>query len=270
MMFFRKRRPPYILLFFVLVVVLLMTFQSRMGLTRQPLFGLLSPAFSLINAAYDGVVDLWNDYLALVGTEAENRRLVLEVQKLRQENVRAAVYRRENRRLRSLLEMRDRAARPMLAAEVTSRSPVGSVAALTINRGTADGLRADLPVMAADGLVGRVFAVTPWSAKVLLITDPKSAVSVRFEDSREQAILDGSGSSCSLKYVHKDAEVLEGYIVVTAGLDGIFPPGLPVGTVSRVQKLDYGIFQEADLEPFVAFRRLEEVMVLLPEPEASP
>jgi len=259
---FRKKRPPLILLAFVLAIVALMTLESRAGLRRQPLFGLFSPVFSALHAVSDGVSGLWEDYLALVGTEEENRRLRLENERLRRKNARVVELEGENRRLRTMLGLRERMDPRAVVAEVTARSPVSSLAALTINRGRRDGVLPDLPVVGTEGLIGRVFAVSPGSAKVLLITDPKSAVAVRFQDTREEAILDGAGGLCALRYVHKDAPVSPGDVVVTSGLDGIYPPGLRVGVVTTVRKLDYGIFQEVEMLPYEAFDRIEYVLVL--------
>lgn len=258
----KKRRPPLLLLAFVIIVVLLMTFQSRLGIRNTAAFALFSPIFSAFNAVSDGIRGIWTDYLNLVDTEEENRQLKLRIQKIEIERNRFHEIRAENLRLRGLLELKNPPSYSMVAAEVIARSPVDGSHTLTIDKGTRDGVEVNMPVMGAKGLIGRIYAVSSWSSKALLITDPRSSVAVRFQDSREEAIMDGADKICTLKYVHKDAPVNVGERVVTSGLDDLYPRGMPVGSVMNVQKLDHGIFQNVELTPFEDFHHMEEVFVI--------
>lgn len=259
----KKRRPPLLLLGFVIAVVLLMTFQSRLGIRNTSAFAIFAPLFSAFNAVSDGISGLWTDYLDLVDTEEKNRQLMLRLQKLELERSHLQEVRAENLRLRGLLELKTPPHYSMVAAEVIARSPVEGSNTITIDKGTRDGMEVNMPVLGTKGLIGRIFAVSAWSSKVLLITDPKSSVAVRFQDTREEAMMDGSDNICTLKYVHKDAPVKAGEAVVTSGLDGLYPKGMLVGSVRNVEKLDYGIFQNVDLIPFEDFRHMEEVFVML-------
>jgi len=259
----KKRRPPLLLPAFVIIVVLLMTFQSRLGIRNTAAFALFSPVFSAFNAVSDGIKGIWTDYLNLVDTEEENRQLKLRIQKLELERNRIHEIRAENLRLRGLLELKVPPSYSMVAAEVIARSPVDGSHTLTIDKGTRDGVDVNRPVMGTRGLIGRIYAVSSASSKVLLITDPRSSVAIRFQDSREEAIMDGADKLCTLKYVHKDAPIKVGERVVTSGLDDLYPKGMPVGSVLNVEKLEHGIFQNVDLTPFEDFHHMEEVFIVL-------
>jgi rod shape-determining protein MreC len=121
----------------------------------------------------------------------------------------------------------------------------------------------DMAVVTSDGVVGRVIEVSLHTAKVLLITDPNSAMDVIVQRSRTQGIMEGKVEEvCVLKYVQKNEDVQVGDKVITSGLGGIFPKGLMTGTVTRVERKRPGIFQYIEVTPSVDFSRLEEVLIL--------
>jgi rod shape-determining protein MreC len=121
-----------------------------------------------------------------------------------------------------------------------------------------------MAVVGASGVVGRVYAVASGASKALLVTDVKSSVAVRLARSREQVLMDGTGGSvCTLRFVHRDTSVEAGEMVVTSGLDGVFPDGIPVGKVKAVRQLETGIFQEVDVELTEPLGRVEDVLIVL-------
>jgi len=259
-----ERRNRLLLIGFLFAVVLGMTFQVRSGVWTHPAFGVFSPLFGAVNFVTDGIRATWQDYLHVVGAETENRRLRLRIEKFDMERNRFREVLSENERLRVLLDLKERTPCASLAAEVIGGSPEDWSRTLLINRGSRHGLRMNMPVLGARGLVGRVFAVAPGSAKVMLITDVKSSVAVRFQRTREDAIMDGAGGPvCNLKYVHKDSPVSVGDAVITSGLDEVFPGGIPVGVVQSFRVMDYGIFQEVELAPAEGLNQVEEVLVVL-------
>jgi len=119
-----------------------------------------------------------------------------------------------------------------------------------------------LPVITAAGVVGKVEAVLPGTAKVYLLTDPGSTVAVMVQRNREEGLLEGKLVNCALKYVSYYADIQQGDLLVTSGLDGIYPKGLAVGTVVKVVKREAVAFQTVVVEPVVSFSRLEEALVL--------
>jgi rod shape-determining protein MreC len=120
-----------------------------------------------------------------------------------------------------------------------------------------------MAVVTSEGVVGRVIEVSLHTAKVLLITDPNSAMDVIVQRSRTQGIMEGKVEEvCVLKYVQKNEDVQVGDKVITSGLGGIFPKGLVTGTVTKVERKRPGIFQYIEVTPSVDFSRLEEVLIL--------
>ncbi len=258
-----RKKYPLILLALVIASLLLMTYQVRSKRLNHSAFAIFSPVFEAIDFVINGVQETWDDYLFLVGTEAENRELRLRIEKFDIEGNNFREILAENRRLQTLLDLKEAPSCSMTAAVVIAGDPNDWSHTITINKGSKDGMAVNMAVIGARGLAGRIYAVSPGSSKVLLITDFKSSVAVRFQTSREEAIMDGGGDSCNLKYVHKDTLVESGEGVITSGLDGIFPEGIFVGVVQKVKQLDYGIFQEVTLVPSEHLNSLEEALVIV-------
>ena len=121
----------------------------------------------------------------------------------------------------------------------------------------------DMPVLAANGLVGIVTEVTASAAKVLLITDPTLVVNVRVQRSRVEGQLRGSGPGLlRLDFVPLQAELAAGDQLVTSGVGGKFPPNLQAGTITSVRRRDYDVFQEADVQSAINFANLELVLII--------
>jgi rod shape-determining protein MreC len=135
---------------------------------------------------------------------------------------------------------------------------------LTVDRGSDDGVAPMMPVVVAEGVVGRVHAVAGHSADVLVLTDLNSSVAVRVERTRARANVRGMGKPdlCRLDYALRVEDVIEGDPLVTSGTDGVFPRGLPVGKVTQLDRRQHGLFLDARVVPAVDVTRLEEVLVL--------
>jgi rod shape-determining protein MreC len=130
-----------------------------------------------------------------------------------------------------------------------------------IDKGRQDGIVKDMPVITATGLAGKVFSVRKDFSDILLLTDTNFSVAVRLIGSRQEGVLSGSGGwRCILKYVPIEETVKEG--VITSGLDGIFPPGIPVGRVIKVQTEGVEFFQYIEVAPFQRPSTIEEVLVV--------
>jgi rod shape-determining protein MreC len=226
------------------------------------------PVERLVGGAVNGIAQAWDGYLALRHAHERARALSAEVNRFSMERIELARVRAENERLRGLLAF---APEPVVGPVVGARvmgvrlDPKG-MQLLTIDRGSEDGLSPMMPVMAAGGVVGRLHAVQPRSADVLLITDRNSAVAVRVDRSRARANVRGTGdpSTCRLDYALRSDDILEGDALVTAGTDGVFPRGLPVGKVQRLRKAGQGLYQRAEVAPGAEVSKVEEVLVLPP------
>jgi rod shape-determining protein MreC len=263
--FVEKNRKYLALLALFLFLFWLVTLQVKAGrfpVLERPVLAVSGFLERVLTWPYRTVRSLLSGYVLLVRTERENRRLQQEVDRLRLENQITNELLAENERLRDGFGFQKlNPPRPLLA-QVLGKYATPASSTFTINRGSADGLVKDLPVIAPDGVVGRVQAVSERSAKVMLITDPGSTIAVRVHRNREEGLLEGKLDRCALKYVSFFVDVQEGDVLVTSGLDGIFPKGLPVAVVTAVRKHEASSFQSVEARPAAHFSRLEEVLVL--------
>jgi rod shape-determining protein MreC len=209
----------------------------------------------------------WSDYINLVGVRKENRELRESIKILNTRLLESNEAFMANERLKRLLELKTTTRVPSLAASVIAEDGSPWFRTIAIDRGAVDGLREGLPVAAADGIVGQLVKVSSGSSRVLLITDTASSVAAVVQRSRARGVLKGTGGGrCSLEFAARDEDVKVGDIVMTSGIGGVFPKGLPLGEVTMVKKGEYGIFQTIEVRPAVSVSRLEEVLVLAPEP----
>jgi rod shape-determining protein MreC len=238
--------------------------KEQASLPERVLLTLFSPLTRVVTAADRLVGGIWSDYVDLVGVRAENRQLREAVKELNTREVGNREALLAAGRLRELLGLRQQLKAPSLAATIIGADATPWFATLLIDRGQQDGLREGMPVVAPDGVVGQVVKVADTTARVLLVTDPASAVAGVVQRTRARGVVKGKGRGyCSLEFSLSNEEVTVGDIVVTSGVGGLFPKGLPLGEVTMVRKGNYGIFQTVDIRPTVNLSRLEEVLVLL-------
>lgn len=218
-----------------------------------------------IGATGNGFVSvIWSDYLDLVNVRKENKELrqSIKILNTRQMENREALI--ANERLKRLLDLKTSLQTPALAASVIGEDGSPWFKTLVIDRGEADGLSEGMPVVAVNGVVGRLIKVAANSSRVLLLTDHASAVAAVVQRSRARGVVKGTGGGrCSLEFALRDEDVKVGDAVITSGIGGVFPKGLNVGEVTMVKKGTYGIFQTVEVRPTVNIARLEEVLVLL-------
>jgi rod shape-determining protein MreC len=187
----------------------------------------------------------------------ENRRLLNSIAGL-QETL------QENIRLRKLLDFQEKYKIQTVLARVIAKDVSTEFRALRINRGENSGIRRNMAVVTSEGLVGRVQNTTASTADIVTILDLLSAVEAIVERSRARGIVEGlSDSLAHLKFALRTDSIQVGDGLIASGLEGIFPRGVPVGTVSAVNKKDYGITQEVEVRPSVDFGKLEEVLVVV-------
>jgi rod shape-determining protein MreC len=206
-------------------------------------------------------------YRHLWHAQQENQELHVQLVAAQVQVQRLAEQAGETERLRNLLQFKNQLAFQTVAAEVIASSPGENSNAIFIDKGWDAGLASDLAVITPEGVVGKILAIYPHSAQVLLLTDPSSGVGVTLSQTRVQGILKGDGGNlCDVHYVMNEEPVGRGEAVVTSGLDQIYPKGLPVGTVAKVG--DGNIYKNIVLKPAVDLNRLEMVLVVL-KPSAS-
>lgn len=225
---------------------------------------MLRPVQQVIFAVHSRGANLWKGYIALTNVRAEDEALKEEIRRLRRENAMLQSKESENRRLAKLLDLKTRYEYPSLVAQIVGEDATGWYRTMFINRGSEDGVGAEMAVTVAQGIVGRVVKTTHDMSRVLLLTDPNLTVDCRVARTRDRGLLSGSlERGCVLRYINLKSGIAAGDEVVTSGLDGIFPRGLPVGKIESVRKGAQGLFLEAIVIPAVDFPEIEEVLVIL-------
>ena len=217
-----------------------------------------------------GVGNMWRSYVYLRGVRQENRELKEQIEKLRLEQVRLNDDAEQARRLQLLLGFKEQFISKTVAAQVIGSSGSEQSRAIYIDKGTDRGIDKDMPVITADGVVGKVLRVYGSTSQVLLINDQTSGVGVLLEKSRLQGVLRGTpAGEVVLEKVMSDEQVLPGEKVLTSGGDQIFPKGLPVGVVTKVSP-GPELFLNIRVRPAANLSTLEEVLVITQQEEKAP
>jgi len=207
-----------------------------------------------------------DEYLEILSTKEENKRLWAELEEARAQLHKSREALATNARLKKLLDFKDSSDLPLVTAAVIGKDPSMWFRSIMINVGTSSGVVKGSPVLNSEGIIGQVLTASPGYSKVLLAIAPSSAIDVLLQKSRVRGVLKGAGKlTYQLEYVLKTVDVEEGDVVVTAGYGGVFPTGLPVGTISKVIRKRRGMFHEIEVTPSVDYKTLENVFVLLPE-----
>ncbi len=266
-----KRYRELILVAVLLVVPLGVFFahakrpSERSRLDRAVVW-LATPVEKVIGWAVGTSIRGWNGYVALRGAHERARELSERVKVLEMERQQLASDRAEVDRLRKLLAFAESSReRHYVAARIVGiRLATVGMQLLTVDRGADDGVARMMPVVVAEGVVGRIHSVSGHSSEVLVLTDRNSSVAVRVDRTRARANVRGLGKpdACKLDYALRTEDMIEGDLLVTSGTDGVFPRGLPVGRVTRLERRAYGLFQEARVVPAADVTRLEEVLVV--------
>jgi len=258
----------YGLLVSILVVfLLLLTVQTRgggMGPAGDVVAVIVTPVQSLLVRIHRGALAIWTTYVDWKSVRSENVLLRAESERLKLQALQVEETRQENARLRRLLALRERLPLSTLVGEVVGREAGGWVRMLTVNRGRASGIPRQAPVIVPEGLVGRVVQVRSGASVIQLLSDPASTVGATVQRTRTPGLVDGdAGGMVRLKFMARDgARVAPGDLVVTSGLGNLFPKGLPIGRVVRIEDKGSALFHFAVLVPAVDFDRVEEVLLV--------
>lgn len=263
------------LLLFALLALSLLVFDARtrslaalrqgIGTVLYPLQRALLVPRDTLSAASDFIRDtakLRTENSELRRIEAANARQLLQVEQLTQ----------ENRQLRELMGARDRAPVKSVVAEVLydTRDPFSR--RIVLDKGLQQGVASGQPVIDASGVVGQITRVFPLSSELTLLTDRHIAVPIQVQRSGVRAIASGTGQvgQMELRYMSVNADLKEGDTVVTSGLDSLYPPGLPVGRVTSVERSGSGNFARVRLEPAAKVDSSRVMLVLMIDTTALP
>ncbi len=256
----------------VLAVILALGFlllpsqlQSVLQQVGGPLGGIISWPLQAVAGIHDRIAGTWGRYVDLQGVEEENQQLKRELDLLKEQNGQLREASVATERFSALLEFKKQALPTSVAAQVIGRDTGNWYKTIILNKGASDGLQADQGVITPAGVVGRVVKTTASTAVVLLVTDPNNAIAGLIQRTRDEGIVEGTTQGqARLKYIPLLSNARPGDHIVTSGLVGGFPRGIPIGTIIRIDKEEEALFQSAELSPDVDPNRVEEVLVIQP------
>jgi len=254
----------------VLVAIVLLSLPGRATSRLKLAVGSwFLPLFGLASAGQQLPADLADSVLTRHELLKQVDNLRRENQQLRSQAVQSIAIARENDQLRALLNWQRQTPWKLKLANVVMRDPANWWRTVQIDLGSKDGLRENLPVITSAGLVGRISSVSQTHAQVVLIGDPNCRVSATVENAaRDMGVLVAGGtldtSLVELTYLASSANLKPGQSVITSGLGGIFPPGIPIGQVVDSRSVEYGLYTDARVKLNANLGSLEQVWVLFP------
>lgn len=269
-----------ILLCVLIVTLRIMSATGENNSALSPVSGVIREVMQPIQTGITSATKQLSDFFAFF---SDNKKLRQENEKMKQriteleENLYDIQEKDlENQRLKELLGYKEEKIDnyQLLLAKIIGRSPNNWYTTITIDKGSNQGVKKDMPIVNHEGLVGRVINVTKNTAEVLLLLDSEGAVGGRvFENRVTPGVVTGTGKEDSLKMLHlpHDVPIEKGHTIVTSGLGEMYPPGIRIGTVTSVNLEPSGLIKTAIIKPAVDFSRLEEVFVILQvfSPEAD-
>ncbi len=266
----RTRQFKFLLVFGLFLTLVLIFIVSTVGRREFNLFHklgleLVGVVQSGISQTMTSVSGVWEGYVALWDVREENQHLQGELRRVQLDLAKSREAVATNIRLRKLLKLKKILDAPFITAQIVGRDPSQWFNTVIIDQGASEGILPGMPVVTAEGVVGQVRNVSPHFAKILMANDSNSAIDALVQESRVQGLIKGNGNGYFLHYVLKNNEVHKGDVVVTSGMGGVFPKGLPVGAVSNVVRNRRGMFLRIEVEPVVNFAQLEYLVVILQE-----
>ncbi len=262
-----RQRSGFLFVAVTLGQILLISAQvntkSGVPVIERVTFGIFSEFQRGLSGGFSGIHNLWSGYIGLRHLKVENDALKRELAsaQIAVQEQRALADR--TRGLEQLLELREHLQLRTVAAEIIGAAAAPDFRTLTIDRGTRDGVRADMSVIAPAGVVGRLVVPSLRSAKVQLLIDRNAAAGAIIERTRAQGVVVGSGDDrLRLDYVSEVFDVVAGDVVMTSGIDGIYPKGFIIGRIESVERAG-GAYKRILIKPAVDFSALEEVLVVL-------
>jgi rod shape-determining protein MreC len=260
--------PKKRLLLFLLIITALslMTYQSN----REPLLPLkfLNNALNWFHDIKHSVKDsITSPFKRIFLKEEENIRLKEDLNNLLKERQKYREALLENKRLRELLSLKEKEHRYVTAARVIARGTDQWSNTFVLDKGLSDGVTKDMLAITHRGLAGKISSVSGSSySTLLLLTDINFSSAARLQETRIEGVLSGTGfRKCLLKYIPYEEKVEKGNTVITSGLDSLFPQGIPIGYVSKVNKKGTGLFQDIEVLPFEDTSKIEELVIIKKE-----
>lgn len=226
----------------------------------------LSPIQNGITSFRHGFVSFFDDYLLNVKASKENRDLKKTIGELKEKMFTFTEIEKENLRLKELMQFGKEISRKRVLAQIVSWDASSDFRTIRINKGAKDGIKLQSTVVTADGLVGYIYRLTKNFADIMTILDSNNKIDGIIERTRSHGIVEGvSKDRCIMKYVSRTEPIVLNDLVITSGLGNIYPKGIKIGEISRIERESFGIVQKVEISPTVEFSKLEEVVVLIAE-----
>jgi rod shape-determining protein MreC len=262
-----RQRSGYLFLAVMLGHVILISAQvnskSGVPVLEAVTFGIFSEAQRSMSGAVSSVRRVWSGYAGLRHVREENEALKRDLAAAQIAAQEQHALASRARGLEKLLDLRDRTSLQTTAAEIIGTAPTADFRTVTIDKGTRHGLRPDMAVIAPAGVVGRIVVPSARSAKVQLLVDRNAAAGAIVERSRAQGVVVGAGGErLEMEYVSEVYDIVVGDVVVTSGIDGIYPKGFVIGRIESLERSG-GAYKRIVVKPAVDFNGLEEVLVVV-------
>jgi rod shape-determining protein MreC len=257
-----QKKTSLLLLLVLIISFILMTYQGRKGHLFIGNFtgDLLNASHALVKSVAESVSA---PFKMIMLRDEDNKMLRKNIDELLLERTKYQEALLENRRMHELLKLRESGQQNIAAARVISRGIDQWSHTLVLDKGQKDGVLKDMSAITPKGFAGKIFNVTDSYSKLLLLTDINFSAAVRIQESRKEGIVSGTGTrKVALKYIPYEEEIKIGDIVITSGLDQLFPPGIPVGFISKIDKQGTGHFQVIEVTPYVDDSKVEEVLII--------
>lgn len=222
----------------------------------------LAPVQQSLVLTKNEMVGLVDHYLTNVDASKKNIILQKEIDDLNNELFKMQETSLENKRLKALLRFGGQISLDKVLAQVVAWDTSSDFRAIRINKGLKDGIQLEAPVVTAKGLVGHVYRISDHYADILTIIDSNNRVDGMIQRTRTLGIVEGRDDRCFMKYVTRTEPIILDDVVITPGLSNIYPKGIVIGRVVKIERESFGIEQSVEIEPAVNFGTLEDVVVL--------
>lgn len=233
------------------------------------LINTFAPIQKMVTSSHNFASNLFLDYLANIKASRENRKLKYQISQLEKRIFNFREISKENERLKDLLQFGSNIPYRKVLAQIVAWDSSSDFKVIRVNKGTKDGIKLQSTVVTAEGLVGYVYRLTEHFADILTIMDSNNRIDALIHRIRAHGIVEGLGQGkCQMKYVTRTEPIILNDIVITSGLGNVYPKGIKVGHVSKIEKESYGIVQFLEVTPAVDFSKIEEVVVLVSENNA--
>jgi len=265
---YRKKKNQFgrPILFILLAILLVFLVSKNLFAIRSVFQSIIYPFQYATVASWNAVTGFPSAVANIRGLSNENTQFKQEIKLLQAKLLVLDEKLAENERLNQALRFKQRYPRglKLLPAKVIGKSPAPWFPTLIINQGSMAGAKKDMPVIAENGLVGRVVEVSAFNSKVMLITDIESSVAAVNSRSRDFGLVSGGSiDRIFMKYVGAGADIRVGDQVVTSQISTVFPIGIPIGTINLANKMEHDLFYHIEIIPAVDFSKLEEVFLVL-------